>query len=302
MDRKSPIIVDCHAHLWESASQLGKAARSWRLGAHPAAGKSVSPHDLQVAAAPVQVTFLLGFRSQLLGVDIPNKFIADYAYQYRHNMVGFGSVEPTAGPMWSELERIRLDYKLAGFVVSPAGQGFHPASTSAGPLYDYARTHKMPIIVHNGQPFGSPAAEFSSPVLWSPVLREYPEVKFIFTDMGWPWVDATLLLLGEFENVYMDLAGLTVNTWVGYQTLIKGYQMGVLDKFLLGSDYPAAGAAATIEALYSINQTVGNTNLPTVPRQRLREIVERDVMTLLGLEAWEPQITRLNPSETTKES
>jgi len=142
----------------------------------------------------------------------------------------------------------------------------------------------MPIIVHSGQPFGIPAAEFSDPTLWCPVLREFPEVKFVFTDMGWPWIDQTLLLLGEFENTFMDLAGLSAQQWVGYQTLIKGYQMGVLDKFFLGSDYPAAGAAATIEAIYSINQMAGNTNLPTIPRQRLREIVERNVLGLLGLE------------------
>lgn len=291
MDRKGPIIVDCHAHVWESTAQLGASARSWRLSAHPAAGKSVSMYDLKMAATPVNVTFLLGFRSALLGVTIPNKFIADCAYQYRDSIIGFGAVDPAAETVRAEAERIRVEYKLGGFVVSPGGQGFHPSSTAAMPLYEYARVHRMPIIVHNGQPFGTPALEFSSPALWAPILREFPEVKFIFTDMGWPWTDLALVLLGEFENAFMDLAGLNEHPWVGYQTLIKGYQMGVLDKFLLGSDYPGAGAAATIEAIYSVNQTVSNTNLPTIPRQRLREIVERDVLGLLGLEHLVPAAT-----------
>jgi len=284
MEHKTPIIVDCHAHLWESTSQLGKSARSWRLSSHPSAGKAVSSHDLMMAAAPVNVTFLLGFRSELLGVDIPNKFIADCAYQYQQNIIGFGSINPLSGSIRPEAEKIRLEYKLGGFVVSPGGQGFHPACTQAMRLYDYAREYQMPVIIHSGQPFGVPAAEFSYPVLWSPVFREFPEVKFVFTDMGWPWVDQSVMMLSEFENVFMDLAGLTTQQWVGYQTLIKGYQLGVLDKFFLGSDYPSSGAAATIEALYSINQMVSNTNLPTIPRQRLREIVERDVLGLLNLE------------------
>ena len=248
MDRKTPLIVDCHAHLWESTGQLGRSARTWRLTAHPAAGKSVSPYDLKMAASPVNCTFLLGFRSQLLGLNIPNKFIADCAYQYREGMIGFGSIDPTSDPIRVEADRIRSEYKLAGFVISPGGQGFHPTMTAAMTLYEYARTHRMPVIVHNGQPFGVPAAEFSNPTLWAPVLREFGEVKFVFTDMGWPWVDPTLLLVGEFENAFVDLAGLVQNQWVGYQTLIKGYQMGLLDKFLLGSDYPGSGASATIEA------------------------------------------------------
>lgn len=284
MDTKLPVIVDCHTHLWESAAQLGSCAKPWRLTAHPGIGKSVSSYDLQIAASPVQVTFLLGFRSDLLGVNIPNKFIADCAYQYRKNVIGFGSIDPNRGGIRMEAERMRLDYKLAGFVISPAGQGFHPSSTAAAPIYEYARTHRMPVIIHTGQPFGAPAVEYSSPTLWGPVFREFPEVKFMFTDMGWPWVDQTLMVLGEFENVFMDLAGLTQNPWVGYQTLIKGYQFGVLDKFFLGSDYPTAGAAAAIEAIYSINQIVSNTNLPTIPRQRLREIVERNALELLGID------------------
>ena len=40
---------------------------------------------------------------------------------------------------------------------------------------------------------------------------------------------------------------------------------------------------ACIEALYSINQLAQGTNLPVVPREALRGIVERDALNLLGL-------------------
>ena len=103
--------------------------------------------------------------------------------------------------------------------------------------------------------------------------------------MGWPWVDQLLLLLGEYENVYTDTAGLVQKQWVGYQTLIKADQEGVLDKFLLASDFPFSNAAATIESIYSINQFASNTNLPTISRQRLRGIVERNVLDVLGIKS-----------------
>jgi predicted TIM-barrel fold metal-dependent hydrolase len=283
MENKSPVIVDCHAHLWETARQLGQSGRPWRLESHPSAGKSVSAYDLKTAASPVAVTFLLGFRSKLLGVDIPNKFISDCVYQYRESFLGFGAIDPTTDNVLAEAKRIREEYKLAGFVLSPGGQGFHPTSTQVCPVYEYARKYHMPIFIHNGQPFGTPATEFTDPTFWGPVFREYGEVKFVITDMGRPWTDQTVTILSEFENVYMDLAGFTTRPWVGYQTLIKGYQEGVLDKYLLGSDFPEAGSATVIEAIYSINQLVSNSNLPTIPRQRLREIVERNTLQVLGL-------------------
>ncbi|NLE28054.1 MAG: amidohydrolase family protein [Phycisphaerae bacterium] len=292
MENKTPILVDCHAHLWESPSQLGRCAQTCRLQAHPSAGKSVSSYDLKISAGPVSFTFLLGFRSKLMEMEIPNEFISDCVYQHSDCIIGFGSVDPVMDNLKSEIHKIDQVYKLAGFVVSPGGQGFHPTSTNVLPLYRYACDHAMPIIIHNGQPFGTPASEFSDPMLWAPVFREFNEVKFVFTDMGRPWTDHTLMLLGEFENVYMDLAGLASQTWVGYQTLIKGYQAGVLNKFLMGSDFPATGISATIEAIYSINQMVSNTPLPTIPRQRLREIVERDVLKLLSLDRYAANISQ----------
>jgi hypothetical protein len=38
-----------------------------------------------------------------------------------------------------------------------------------------------------------------------------------------------------------------------------------------------------IEALYSINHLVHGTNLPAIPREELRSVVERDALRLLGI-------------------
>jgi len=251
---------------------------------YASAAKSASSYDLKIAAAPVDVCFVLGFRSHALGVDIPNKFIADYAGQHLDEVLGFGSIDLAADNVLAEAERITDVHHLAGFVISPGGQGFHPASTSATMLYDYANNRQMPIIVHQGPPFGTPFCEFANPVLFAGICREFPDLRLVFTDMGWPWPDQALLMAGEYDNVYIDLAGLVAQPLAAYQTLVKADQMGIIDKLLLASGFPTAGAAATIEAIYSINQLVGSTNFPGVARHRLREIVERNVLQLLQLE------------------
>jgi len=279
----SQIKVDCHTHLWESASQLGKCNSNFRLKNNPSASRLASSYDLIIASEPVTISFLLGFRSRLLNVDIPNKFIADCSYQYREKIIGFGCIDPTSDNIKEQTQQILKNYNLAGFVISPAGQGFHPNSSSAMQLYDYAAEHNAPIIIHSGQPFGAPAAEFSNPILWTEIIREYSQIKFIFTDMGWPWSDQLMLLLAEYENAYTDTAGLVQRQWTGYQTLVKADQMGVIDKFLLASDFPASNAASTIESIYNINQIASNTNLPTIARQKLKAIVERDVLKILEL-------------------
>ena len=59
---------------------------------------------------------------------------------------------------------------------------------------------------------------------------------------------------------------------------MSAYQHGVIDKLLFGSDFPYTSATECIEALYSINQIAQGTNLPVVPREALRGIVERDTL------------------------
>jgi len=71
--------------------------------------------------------------------------------------------------------------------------------------------------------------------------------------------------------------------WQAYHALLVAYEYGVMDRLLFGSDFPYASAKECIESLYSLNQMVHGTNLPVVPRESLRGIVERDAMSLLGL-------------------
>ena len=106
----------------------------------------------------------------------------------------------------------------------------------------------------------------------------------IIAQFGQPWIDETVCMLGKHANVYADISGMLSRTWQAYQALVTAYQNGVTDKLLFGSDFPYTNAADCIEALYSINQIAQGTNLPVVPREALRGIVERDTLNLLGLD------------------
>jgi len=77
--------------------------------------------------------------------------------------------------------------------------------------------------------------------------------------------------------------------WQAYQALLSAHQYGVMDKLLFGSGFPAASASHCIEDLFSINHMVHGTNLPTIPRDQLRGIVQRNALALLGIEGAEEE-------------
>ena len=79
------------------------------------------------------------------------------------------------------------------------------------------------------------------------------------------------------------MSGLLSRPWHAYNALVAAYESQVIEKLLFGSDFPYTSITECIEALYSINQIAQGTNLPVVPRESLRGIVERDSLGLLGL-------------------
>jgi uncharacterized protein len=105
----------------------------------------------------------------------------------------------------------------------------------------------------------------------------------VLSHVGHPWIDETLVLLGKHANVYADVAALLRRPWITYDALVRAHQFQVIDKLLFGSDFPFTTAGECIETLYTINQIAMGTNMPTVPRESLRGIVERDALGLLGI-------------------
>jgi len=294
------MIVDCHTHIWEGPEQLGR----WAPGTvDRTAGRRGWPeadtHHHFVAAEPVDKSIVLGFRSYYLGAHIPNDYVARYVRQHPERLIGFAGVDPS-NPVEAvrETARAHQDLGMRGITVSPAAQDFHPASTAAMKLYAEVDRLRMPVVFDQDI-LTTPAAkmEFARPYLLDEVAREFPDLRIIVAQLGHPWVEETVLLLAKHPNVYADIGGLLHNNWQAYNALLAAYQADVMDKLLFASNFPFTSAAACIESLYSINQFCHGTNLPTIPREQLRRIVERNALDLLGIGEESGSVSRARPAE-----
>jgi predicted TIM-barrel fold metal-dependent hydrolase len=168
--------------------------------------------------------------------------------------------------------------------MSPSTQDFHPSDSRAMRVYEEAEKLGMPILFHPGGQFTEQSKlEFSRPYLLDEVARSFPKLRLVISQMGHPWIDETIAMLAKHPNVFADVSGLLGRPWQAYNALVTANQYGVIEKLLFGSDFPYTSATDCIEALYSLNQIAQGTNLPVVPRESLRGIVERDTIGLLGL-------------------
>jgi predicted TIM-barrel fold metal-dependent hydrolase len=293
------MIVDCHTHIWQSPDQLG----SVDLGEMPRSNRPRAPRPASILRQPfrqipsadpdhhwtesalVDKSIVLGFKSRYLRAEIPNRFVSEYVRRDPGKLIGFAGIDPTEPGCLDELHMSRSDLRLRGLTLSPANQDFHPSDTRAMRVYEQAEQFGMPILFHPGGHYTEQSKlEYSRPFLLDEVARSFPQLRIVVAQMGQPWIDESIVLLGKHPNVFADVSGMLSRPWQAYNALVTAYQYGVMDKLLFGSDFPYTKASDCIEALYSLNQIAQGTNLPLVPREALRGIVERDALALLGIE------------------
>jgi len=290
------MIVDVHTHIWQSPDQLGQlelglAARSsrkrQRVVAQKGAWRSLPAADADhhwAQSGTVDKSIVLGFKSRYLQAEIPNQYVAEYVNRFPQKLIGFAGIDPTERTAANEVALAKQELRLRGITVSPPNQDFHPTDSRAMLVYAEAEKLEMPVLFHpSGQFTEQSKLEYARPYLIDEVARTFPKLRIVIAQLGQPWVDETICMLGKHQNVFADVSGLLSRPWQAYNALVLAYQHGVIDKLLFGSDFPYTSATECIEALYSINQLAQGTNLPVVPREELRGIVERNTLALLGL-------------------
>ena len=216
---------------------------------------------------------------QTVNLDLAD-YVADNSKAY-----GFANINPAEDNV--QLKSVKsalLDRGLCGAVLYCSENNFHPAHSRAMQFYEAAQQLGLVVYFHNCPPY-SPAAtmDYAQPWLIDEIARKFPELKIIIGRMGMPFFWQTEAVVAKHENVYADLCIQPQRIWRNYNLVVSAYEAGIMDKVLFGSGFPYAQPDACIEKLLGFNKILADTNLPQVPREKLRSIVERDTLTLLGL-------------------
>ena len=281
------MIIDLHTHVWASLDQLGEAvaARRRRLAAANGMLLDAGPAAHERNMGCVDGAVVLGFRSDRLGANIPNEFIAEFAAKDPRRRVGIAGIDPMGDDGLEQVEAA-VSMGLAGVTVSPACQGFHPAHTRAMRLYERCEELALPLFVTLEEPLTASAVmEYARPSAWDEVARTFPRLSILISQLGHPWIDEGLLLVGKHERVYADISGVASRPWQLYNALLGATSFGVMDKLLFGSGFPNDTPARAIESLYSVNAYSHGTQLPSIARPSIRAIVEKDSLACLGIDA-----------------
>ena len=281
------MIVDANSHIWTAPHQMVPTAAPRLRGSGGEPWQRLDSGDSAHARAAetVHVSIVHGLESRHAQVSVPYKQVAEVVEQNPPKRLGFAGLDPLAPGMGDNLDHaVRLG--LVGVGISPAGQAMHPCHCLAMQLYEQCQQRKLPVYVHGVTLFGDRAQlAYAKPEPFDEVANSFGQLRLVIAEMGRPWVEPTMWLISQHRHVYADVSGLVGEPWQLYHALLLAQQYGAADKLLFASGFPFCSPRQAIVNLYSINLLAQGTNLPTVPRQLLNGIVNRDTVACLGIDA-----------------
>ncbi|MCC5831158.1 MAG: amidohydrolase family protein [Phycisphaeraceae bacterium] len=279
------MIIDVAAYVWDNPLQLGADGEALLRRMADSVAERPDPSVQALAAAAESVDYVLvhGLCSKLLGASVPARKVEEVVGSLGGKALGIASVDPLDAAWPERIEQARA-LGMAGFATSPALCGFHPCHSEAMAMYESIHRLGMPLFIDQRLTLSPRTSmEFARPGLLDEVARTWPGLKIVIGQAGYPWVDETMVMLVKHTNLYTELSGIAPQPWLLYQFIVNALRQGALDRVMLGSGFPFSSPRQIISNLYRINNFALGTQLPVIPRDELRSVVERPALSLLGL-------------------
>lgn len=280
------MIIDLETAVWSNPADLGDEVTRRRTRGEPQPWYALdaSPDAFERAMGRVDVAVVLGFRSRYTGSTISAESVASFVAKAPNCRIGFAGIDPMDEDSLESIDHA-VNLGLSGITLSPSLQNFHPTHSRAMRVYERCLQLSLPVLVRQAPHLcGRSIMEYARPGALDEVARSFTQLKLVIGHVGYPWIDETLALIGKHDNVFTDLAGISARPWKLYNTLLSAFEYGVMEKILFASDFPHATPEDAIKRIYSVNAYSRGTELPAIPREQLRGIVERDALSCLGLE------------------
>jgi len=237
------------------------------------------------AMACVGVAAVIASRCERLGVECTNDHVAAFVARAPDRRIGFAAIDPLLPSADEDLEAA-IERGFAGVALAPADHGYRATHDGAEAVLARCAEAGLPVLVANPL-LRNPGSQldFASPAPLDEIGRDLPNLTIILGDFGRIFLEETLLMIAKHPRVFAEISGAVNRPWTLYTAMIAAHERGVLHKLLFGSGYPVEKPEAAIERIYTINAMRGGTDLPSIPRESLRSIVERNALACTGIEA-----------------
>jgi len=281
------MIIDVHSHAWNFPSDFSDDFIQQAGRARPGVKVDISAtYEAYRASAPENTrTIVFGGKAKLSGLWVDDQTVADYVARDPARLIGFLALDPTQENWEREMRFGHEDLGLRGIKLMPMYAGFSPDDPTLEPLWQYAETNGLPVLLHTGTTFIAQAPlALTLPRLIEPVALQHPQLKIILAHLGHPYEGECLVTVRKHANVYADVSALHYRPWQLYNSLMLAQEYGVWHKLLFGTDFPFTTVNSSIDGIRKLNDMLEGTKLPRLDVNQIEAMIYRDSLHLLGLD------------------
>jgi len=119
------------------------------------------------------------------------------------------------------------------------------------PYYALAAERAVPVVMQAGASGGRTPSECGRPIGIDRPALYFPELRFVLSHTGWPWIDEALAMATKYSNVFLGTATWPPARWGA--ALLEFARGPGREKLLFGTGYPVVGhtqAAAQLAKLF----------------------------------------------------
>ena len=173
-----------------------------------------------------------------------NDYTIKMVKKYDRRLIGFAVVNPRGKDVISELERCKEGGLQGVGELFATGQEFKLTEKGVlAPVANFCQDNNWPCLIHLNEPVGHEYRGKTADSLQEGIAlaENFPRVNFILAHLGGGLCFYELMpeIRELLENVYYDTAAIPFLYENRIYNTLK--QVGVLDKILLGTDYPLLG-------------------------------------------------------------
>jgi uncharacterized protein len=121
------------------------------------------------------------------------------------------------------------------------------------PYYALADEAGVPVVMQAGMSGGLLPSESGRPIGIDRPALYFPDVRFVLSHTGWPWVDEAVAMALKFRNVYLGTASYPPRRWP--PALIEFLSHAGKSKVLFGTNFPTVGHRHALGQLGQLDLT-----------------------------------------------
>lgn len=145
-----------------------------------------------------------------------------------------------------ELERAVKEYGFVGAHMHPFG--FAPVNHKLWyPFYAKCVELDVPVISQIGHSGEVMYSDYGRPIYIDEVAVDFPELRFVASHTGWPWVEELVAMAWKHPNVYIATSAHLPRYWD--PSLVNFINTRGQDKVLWGSDWPVTAPERNLAQL-----------------------------------------------------